>query len=60
MAVVALIGLLLRRDQNWLNTISVAGLIVLAIHPLYLFDLGTQLSFAAAFALILFMPRLSR
>lgn len=58
MAVVALIGLSLRRDQNWLNTISVAGLIVLAFHPLYLFDLGTQLSFAAAFALILFMPPL--
>lgn len=58
MAVVALIGLTLRRDQNWLNTICVAGLIVLAIHPLYLFDLGTQLSFAAAFALILFMPAL--
>ncbi len=56
MAVVALIGLSLRRDQNWLNTISVAGLIVLAVHPLYLYDLGTQLSFAAAFSLILFMP----
>ncbi len=58
MAVVALIGMSLRRDQNWLNTISVAGLIVLAIHPLYLYDLGTQLSFAAAFSLILFMPTL--
>lgn len=58
MAVVALIGLSLRRDQNWLNTISVAGLIVLAVHPLYLFDLGTQLSFAAASSLILFMPPL--
>ncbi len=58
MAVVALIGMSLRRDQNWLNTISVAGLIVLAVHPLYLYDLGTQLSFAAAFSLILFMPTL--
>lgn len=58
MAIVALIGMSLRRDQNWLNTISVAGLILLAVHPLYLYDLGTQLSFAAAFALILFMPAL--
>ncbi len=58
MAVVALIGMSLRRDQNWLNTISVAGLIVLAVRPLYLYDLGTQLSFAAAFSLILFMPTL--
>ncbi|MGB5107982.1 MAG: ComEC/Rec2 family competence protein [Candidatus Zixiibacteriota bacterium] len=58
MAVVALVGMSLRRDQNWLNTISVAGLIVLALHPLYLYDLGTQLSFGAAFALILFMPAL--
>ena len=59
MAVVALVGMSLRRDQNWLNTISVAGLVVLALHPLYLYDLGTQLSFGAAFALILFMPALN-
>src|SRR5690606_7534383 len=38
------------------NSVSVAGLIILAFRPLYLFDLGTQLSFAAAIALILFMP----
>ncbi len=56
MAVVALIGLSLHRDNNWLNSVSIAGLIILAFRPLYLFDLGTQLSFAAAFALILFMP----
>ncbi len=60
MATVALVGMLLRRDQNWLNTISVAGLIVLAFHPLYLFDLGTQLSFAAAYSLILFVPPLEK
>ncbi len=56
MAIVALIGLSLHRDNNWLNSISIAGLIILAVRPLYLFDLGTQLSFAAAFALILIMP----
>ncbi len=56
MAVIVLVGKLLRRDANWINTISLAGLIILAFRPLYLFDLGTQLSFAAAFSLILFLP----
>ncbi len=56
MAVVALIGMALYRDSNWLNTISVAALAILVFRPLYLFDLGFQLSFSAAFALILFMP----
>jgi hypothetical protein len=46
----------LYRDTNWLNNISVAGLVILVFRPLYLFDLGFQLSFGAAFALILFMP----
>ncbi len=56
MAVIILFGKLLRRDANWINTISLAGLVILAFRPLYLFDLGTQLSFAAAFSLILFLP----
>ncbi len=56
MAVVALVGLILHREANWLNSISVAALLILALRPLYIFDLGMQLSFAATFALILFMP----
>jgi competence protein ComEC len=56
MAIVTLIGMALYRDTNWLNNISVAGLVILVFRPLYLFDLGFQLSFGAAFALILFMP----
>jgi competence protein ComEC len=60
MAVVALIGRALYRDTNWVNNISVAGLIILAFRPLYLYDLGWQLSFGAAFALILFMPAVEK
>lgn len=56
MAIIALIGMALYRDTNWLNIISVAGLVILLFRPLYLYDLGFQLSFSAAFALILFMP----
>ncbi len=56
MAIVTLIGMALYRDTNWLNNISVAGMVILVFRPLYLFDLGFQLSFGAAFALILFMP----
>jgi competence protein ComEC len=56
MAIITLVGMALYRDTNWLNNISAAGFIILAFRPLYLFDLGFQLSFGAAFALILFMP----
>lgn len=56
MAIVALLGLSLHRDINWLNTISIAALVILLFRPLYLYDLGFQLSFGAAFSLILFMP----
>jgi competence protein ComEC len=56
MAIITLIGMALYRDTNWLNNISMAGLVILVFRPLYLFDLGFQLSFGAAFALILFMP----
>jgi ComEC/Rec2-related protein len=60
MAIVTLIGMALYRDTNWLNNISMAGLVILMFRPLYLFDLGFQLSFGAAFALILFMPTCER
>lgn len=56
MAVTVLIGRALYRDTNWVNIISFAGLVILMFRPLYIYDLGFQLSFSAAFSLILFMP----
>lgn len=35
------------RPTHWLNTLSLAGLIVLAINPTHLFQAGAQLSFLA-------------
>jgi competence protein ComEC len=60
MAIAVLVGKALYRDTNWLNIIAFAGLAILAFRPLYLYDLGFQLSFAAAFSLILFMPSCER
>lgn len=60
MAVTALLGKLLYRDVEPLNVISFAALVILAFEPLYLFDLGFQLSFAAAYGLVLVMPELDK
>ncbi|MFH2057106.1 MAG: ComEC/Rec2 family competence protein [bacterium] len=60
MASIALLGKLLYRDVDPLNVISFAALVILAFEPLYLFDLGFQLSFAAAYGLVLAMPEIDR
>ncbi|MCE5200489.1 MAG: ComEC/Rec2 family competence protein [Armatimonadota bacterium] len=51
-----LIGPLLRRVPNTRNLFFTAGLIVLAMGPEYLFDVGFQLSFLAVWALIYSAP----
>lgn len=60
MAITALLGKLLYRDVEPLNVISFAALVILAFEPLYLFDLGFQLSFAAAYGLVLVIPLIDR
>lgn len=60
MGVTLLVGRLLYRDITPLNIISFSALLILAFRPLYLYDLGFQLSYAAAFGLILFVPEISQ
>ncbi len=56
-----LIGRIVYRKTSLLNIIAVAALLILMINPMMLFDVGFQLSFAAAFSLVYFlkgmMPR---
>lgn len=53
MAGLVLIGLILERDSDVINNIGLAALVILLIWPQSLFDLGFQLTFAAALSIIL-------
>lgn len=55
-----LTGRLLRRRADRYNTWAAAAFCMLAYNPLYLFDIGFQLSYAAVFAILYFQPRLQR
>ncbi|MGB8656571.1 MAG: ComEC/Rec2 family competence protein [Candidatus Zixiibacteriota bacterium] len=60
MATAILVGRLLYKDIDLVNAVSFAGLLILVVSPLYLFDAGFQLSFASVFAILLLYPHLSR
>jgi competence protein ComEC len=57
MAGLILIGTLLYKDVDLVNMVSFAGLVILSVSPLFLFDVGFQLSFASVFAILLLYPR---
>lgn len=56
MAVLLLLGTVFNRPADTLNLLFGAGLVILAINPSDIFDIGFQLSFAAVLALILVLP----
>lgn len=45
---------LLNRNKMSLNTLAVAAVVILIVNPLYLYDVGFQMSFAAVLFIILF------
>lgn len=51
-----ILGRLAYRKPNYVSIISVASLLILMFDPLMLWSVGFQLSFAAAFGLIYFIP----
>jgi competence protein ComEC len=51
-----LVGRLSHRRVNYINILSVAAMIILMFEPLMLWDVGFQLSFAATFGLVYFLP----
>lgn len=54
MSIIFLVGTLLQRRTNILNSLSVAALIILTINPLQLFEVSFQLSFMAVLGTALF------
>ena len=56
MASVYLIGMLLEREPDLPNALSLAALILLLLGPFSLFDPGYQLSFAIVLTILLMMP----
>ncbi|MCK4385814.1 MAG: DNA internalization-related competence protein ComEC/Rec2, partial [candidate division Zixibacteria bacterium] len=59
MASVVLMGVLLYKDVQMINLVSFSALVILLFSPLFLFDVGFQLSFASVFAIVLLIPKLS-
>lgn len=60
MGVAALISLILNRKTYSIGSLLLAGTILLLFNPLWIWDLGFQLSFLATFGLIVTLPILLR
>ncbi|MFB0565022.1 MAG: DNA internalization-related competence protein ComEC/Rec2 [Candidatus Aminicenantaceae bacterium] len=57
MSLIFLLGKLIWKDVNLLNTISLSAFFMLLLNPFNLFNVGFQLTFAATLSIILFYPR---
>lgn len=57
---VYVIGYLIRRDAEILNSLAIAGLIILLANPRELFDPSFQLSFASVACIIIFTPYIEK
>ncbi|MCP4589565.1 MAG: ComEC/Rec2 family competence protein [bacterium] len=53
-------GLVLGRSANFLNSLSLAALVILSVSPAQLFDAGFQFSFSAVLAIVYVSPVLMR
>ncbi len=58
MATVVLIGYLLERDADIINSLSLAALIILGYNPRQVFDIGFQLSFVSVAGIVSLSPRI--
>ena len=56
MGVVFLTSFIVEREGDSLNTLGLAGLLILLMNPLNVFDVGFQLSFVSVFAIISLYP----
>jgi len=57
MGLVFLWAYLLKRQPDIYNSLATAAIIILAVNPRQLFDIGFQLSFASVLAIVYFYPR---
>lgn len=60
MASVILISMMLNRNSNLINSLSIAALIILIVKPDEIYSPGFQLSFSAVAAIALFYPPLQK
>ncbi|MFC1658787.1 ComEC/Rec2 family competence protein [Candidatus Omnitrophota bacterium] len=60
MAIVVLSGFLLKREVHISHSLALAALIILAINPGQLFNLGFQLSFASVISIVYLAPVLKK
>ena len=60
MAVLFLAGRLCARKPDLLNILGAAGLCLMILQPLWLFDTGFLLSFSAVFSIVVFYPRMKQ
>ena len=58
MTLAFLLGKLIWRNVNLINTISISAFILLLFNPFSLFNVGFQLTFSATLTIILFFPRI--
>jgi len=58
MTLAFLLGKLIWRNVNLINTISISAFILLILNPACLFNVGFQLTFSATLTIILFFPRI--
>ncbi len=58
MAIAFLVGKLIWRNVNLLNTLSFSAFILLFLNPFNLFSIGFQLTFSATLSIILFFPKI--
>ncbi|HFS68042.1 MAG TPA: ComEC/Rec2 family competence protein, partial [Flavobacteriia bacterium] len=50
------ISILVNRKSGTINALFISAFLLLLIHPLYLFDIGFQLSYLAVFSIVYFNP----
>ncbi|MCU0559779.1 MAG: ComEC/Rec2 family competence protein [Desulfobacterales bacterium] len=60
MAVVFLLAFLFEREHELMNTLALAALVILSVHPPALFSISFQLSFAAVAVIVAGMPEARR
>uniref|UniRef100_A0A7C5ZCY0 DNA internalization-related competence protein ComEC/Rec2 n=1 Tax=Caldicellulosiruptor owensensis TaxID=55205 RepID=A0A7C5ZCY0_9FIRM len=54
MAIIFYVGRIIYRNPDTLNSLAVSSILMLLINPLFLFDIGFQLSFLSVLSIILF------
>ncbi len=60
MTIAFLVGKLLWKDVNLINTLSISAFFLLLFNPFNLFSLGFQMTFAATLSILLFFPKIMR